>query len=58
VPYTVVVVALEETPGVRIVSNLVDAAPEELRVGLPVEVFFEDVSAEVTVPRFRVRRGG
>ncbi len=57
VPYTLVVVALDDAPGVRLVSNLVDAEPGELRVGLPVEVVFEDVSAEVTVPRFRVRRG-
>jgi len=57
VPYTVVVVALEDAPGVRVVSNLIGATPEELRIGLPVEVVFEDVGGEVTVPRFRVRRG-
>jgi hypothetical protein len=56
VPYTVVVVALDDAPGVRLVSNLVDAPPEEVRVGLPVEVVFEEAGGEVTVPRFRVRR--
>jgi hypothetical protein len=56
VPFTVVVVALDDAPGVRLVSNLVDAAPGELRVGLPVEVLFEEMSREATVPRFRVRR--
>jgi hypothetical protein len=56
VPYAVVVVALDDAPGVRLVSNLVGAVEGELQVGLPVEVVFEDVSAEVTVPRFRVRR--
>jgi len=56
VPFTVVVVALDDAPGVRLVSNLVDATPGEVRVGLPVEVLFEEVSPEVTVPRFRVRR--
>ena len=55
VPYTVVVVALDDAPGVRLLSNLVGAEPAELRVGLPVEVVFEDVSPEVTVPRFRPR---
>jgi uncharacterized OB-fold protein len=55
VPYTVVIVALDDAPGVRLVSNLVGAEATELRVGLPVEVVFEDVSPEVTVPRFRVR---
>ena len=52
VPYTVVVVALDDAPGVRLVSNLVDGEPA---IGLPVEVVFEEVSPEVTVPRFRVR---
>ena len=56
VPYTVAVVALDDAPGIRLVSNVIDAAPDALRVGLPLEVVFEDVSAEITVPRFRVRR--
>jgi uncharacterized OB-fold protein len=54
-PYNVAVVALDDAPGVRLVSNVVDAAPAALRVGLPVEVVFEDVGGNVTVPRFRVR---
>ena len=53
VPYTVVVVALDDAPAIRLVSNLVEGEPQ---IGLPVEVVFEDVSADVTVPRFRVRR--
>ena len=57
VPYTVAVVALDDAPGVRLVSNIVDATPETLAIGLPLEVVFDDVSAEVTVPRFRVPRG-
>jgi uncharacterized OB-fold protein len=55
-PYVVAVVALDDAPGVRMVSNLVDVDPAAVRIGLPVEVAFEDVAAEVTVPRFRVRR--
>jgi uncharacterized OB-fold protein len=53
VPYTVVVVALDDAPGIRLVSNLVAGEP---RIGLPVEVVFEDVGPDVTVPRFRARR--
>ena len=30
-----------------------DVAPEEVNVGLPVEVFFEAVTPEVTLPFFR-----
>ena len=54
-PYVVVVVALDGAPGVRLVSNLIDGGVEAARIGLPVEVVFEDVSADVTVPRFRAR---
>jgi hypothetical protein len=57
VPYVIVVVALDDAPGVRVVSNLVGTPAETLRLGLPVEVVFEDVGAGVTVPRFRVRGG-
>lgn len=55
VPYNVVLVELEEGP--RMVSNLVDAEPEELAAGLPVEVVFEDVGDDLTLPLFRRRSG-
>ena len=51
VPYAVLVV--ETTEGVRLVSNLVDAGPELLRLGLPVEVAYERIDDELTLPMFR-----
>ena len=54
IPYNVVQVELEEGP--RITSNLVDIANEDIRVDLPVEVVFDDVSDDITLPRFRPRR--
>jgi len=51
VPYAPVIVKMEE--GVRIVSWVVDCPPEELRQGMPVEVFFDPVTPEVTLPKFR-----
>jgi len=53
VPYAVVVVELEE--GARLLSNLVDSPVADVRVGMPVEVVFEDVSPTVTLPKFRRR---
>ncbi|MCH9673454.1 MAG: OB-fold domain-containing protein [Gammaproteobacteria bacterium] len=50
-PYAAVIVELEE--GVRLVSNVVDVAPDDLAVGLPVEVFFEDVTEDTTLHKFR-----
>ena len=39
--------------GVRLLSQVVDVAPADLEIGLPVEVVFEAVSDDVTLPRFR-----
>src|SRR5215207_11445307 len=51
VPYSPVVIEMDE--GVRLVSWLTDVTNEELRLDLPVEVVFEDVTPEVTLPKFR-----
>ena len=56
VPYAVVVVELEE--GARLISNVVGCPVGEVAIGLPVEVVFEDVTGEVTLPVFRPRPGG
>ena len=50
-PYNVAVVQLEEGP--RLVSNVVECAPEDLKVGMPLSVVFEDVTPETTLPKFR-----
>jgi uncharacterized OB-fold protein len=52
-PYNVVQVELEEGP--RLTANVVGVENERLAVGLPVEVVFDDVAPEMTLPRFRVR---
>ena len=54
VPYAVVVIALED--GGRVLSNLVDCPVHDVAVGMPVEVVFEDVTPEVTLPKFRPAR--
>ncbi len=50
-PYTLVLVDLEE--GVRMLANLIDCAPDDARIGMPVEAVFDDVEAELTLLRFR-----
>jgi uncharacterized OB-fold protein len=51
VPYNVVMVQLAEGP--RLFSNVVDADNDEIRVGDPVQVVFDRIDADLTVPRFR-----
>ncbi|MBV8986417.1 MAG: OB-fold domain-containing protein [Acidimicrobiia bacterium] len=52
VPYVVALIELEEEDGLRILTNIVDASPEDLRVGMAVEVTFED-RGDVVLPQFR-----
>jgi uncharacterized OB-fold protein len=51
VPYAVVVVQLAE--GVRMLSGTTGVAPADLRVGMPVEVAFEERGQGVLLPVFR-----
>lgn len=51
VPYAVVLVKLDEGP--KMISNLVGVASHEIRIGMRVEVVFEDVNDEITLPKFR-----
>jgi uncharacterized protein len=50
-PYNVAIVQLEEGP--RMLSNIVDIVPAELRVELPVIVVFDRVTDTISLPRFR-----
>jgi uncharacterized OB-fold protein len=54
-PYLIAVIALEEAGGVRIISNLVGVEPGRVEIGMPVELVWEDMSAELALPRFRPR---
>ncbi|MGA9005898.1 MAG: Zn-ribbon domain-containing OB-fold protein [Xanthobacteraceae bacterium] len=56
VPYVVAVIALEEGP--RMLSNIVDVAPDEVRCGMPVAVRFDDLSADLAVPKFAPAAAG
>lgn len=53
-PIVVVIVELPDADGTHIVSNMVDCDPEVLEIGMPVEVVFEDVTDEITLPKFRL----
>jgi uncharacterized OB-fold protein/acyl dehydratase len=50
-PYIVALVDLEE--GTRLVSNLVDVAPDEVTIGMPLELTIVAVDDELKLPLFR-----
>jgi len=54
-PFAVVIVELEEQAGLRMVSNVVDVPPEDVRIGMPVEVTFQLVAEDVWLPLFKTR---
>lgn len=54
VPYNVAVVLLEGTGDVRLITNVIDVPPDELKVGMPLELVWETMGERV-LPRFRRR---
>ncbi len=55
-PMPLVVALVDLADGHRLVSNLVDIEPDDVRVGLPVEVDLVAVDDELTLPLCRPRR--
>ncbi|ADJ44306.1 hypothetical protein AMES_2483 [Amycolatopsis mediterranei S699] len=53
-PFVVALVELEE--GVRVMAELLDAAPEEVHIGLPVVAAFVRVDDDLTLPAWKVAR--
>lgn len=51
VPYNVAIVQLEEGP--RLHSQIVGCPFDRLHIGMPVQVVFEKINEEVTLPKFR-----
>jgi len=59
-PYVVAMVELADEPDVRLVTNIVGIAPEDVRIGLEVEVFFEEwegPDGKLALPLFRPAGG-
>ena len=53
-PYVMAYVELAE--GLKVLTNLVECKPDEVRIGMPVEAVFEDATPEVTLLKFRPAR--
>ncbi len=50
-PYAIAVVLLDE--GARMIANLRGAKPEEIKGDMAVEIIFEELSEDITLPQFR-----
>ena len=51
VPYVIAIVELEE--GVRMTTNIVGCAPEDVRIGMALVPEFQDVNEKITLVMFR-----
>ena len=51
VPYTLALIDLDE--GVRMMSNIIECDPKTVEIGMLVEVAFEDLTEEISLPQFK-----
>lgn len=50
-PYVLAIVELDE--GLRMMTNVVECAPDAVTIGMAVEVVWEDVAPDTTLAKFR-----
>ena len=50
-PYNVAIIELDEGP--RFINNIIGIENDQIEVDMPVEVTFEDVSADIVIPKFK-----
>jgi len=51
IPYVSAVIDLEEGPS--LLSNIIECKTEDVKIDMPVEVAFEDVTDEITLYKFK-----
>ncbi|MCB1743136.1 MAG: OB-fold domain-containing protein [Gammaproteobacteria bacterium] len=54
IPYASIIVELDDAPGALLAGNLLDAEYTEAKVGRRVEVVFERLNDDITLPQFRL----
>jgi uncharacterized OB-fold protein len=52
VPYVVALITLDEGP--QMMSNVVGCPPEKVKIGMRVEVTFEDWTQDISVAKFQL----
>ncbi len=57
VPYASIIVELDDAPGALLAGNLLEAPYTEAKVGRRVEVVFQQLNEDITLPQFRLATG-
>ena len=58
VPYNVVVVEFDDAPGARLISNVLGTPLEDVRIGMELELCWDEVAPELVLPRFKLKDSG
>jgi len=53
-PYVIAIVEIEEQPSLRLMTNVVNCPAQDVRIGMPVQVVFEQHD-DVWIPLFEPR---
>jgi uncharacterized protein len=53
-PFAIGIVEVDGADGARILANFTDTPLDAIYVGAPVDVVFDDISAEISLPQFRL----
>jgi hypothetical protein len=56
VPYASIIVELDDAPGALMAGNLLEVEYSEAKVSRRVEVVFEKLNEDITLPQFRLMR--
>lgn len=51
IPYAAAIIQLDEGP--RMDSNIIGCKLEDIKIDMPVEVYFDDVTDDISLPKFR-----
>ncbi|MET8797014.1 OB-fold domain-containing protein [Nocardia sp. NPDC004568] len=54
-PYLVGIAELVEQPGLLLTADLLGASPDDVAIGMPLEVIFEELAPDSIVPQWRPR---
>lgn len=52
-PYVVALLEFPALPGVRLISNITHVDPSEVRIGMQVDLWWDDIGEGMFLPRFR-----
>jgi uncharacterized OB-fold protein len=55
-PYVIAWIGLPEQAGLRVFANVTGCAPDEVAIGMAVEVWFEPRDGREALPNFRKRQ--